>query len=197
MSKEENLCLRLILMKRTIPVLLLLILNTPLSVLAQNVELGFKPGHVYGIWEKINQVLLDCGDFSNPDVQFQISPVKGKRPEDVLSQAKLFEHSLIQLMPDVSGHIHLLSDELMFQIKGEAGHIKPTQVYLFSSRLLFQVIRMATKVEKKALLIGPYFKTVVYEDKVPDDVFALVILAQQRLEVLKRQLEHSMDNGSL
>lgn len=173
-------------------VVLLLLCSARTS--AQNLELGFKPGHVFGIWQNINQVLTDISSHdSNADTaQQSAAKFYGKQPQDVLTLARQFEARLNMMAPSNSEFIVLLSDELNFQFRSNEAQIKPTQVYLFSSKLLFQVVGLSLQLNEGKHAVGPYFNFKVYRDKTPSDVYGLVSKALKQLERLAKQPERGL-----
>lgn len=167
---------------------------------ARALELRFTPGHVHGLWVNINQVLLVYSHMVSADEQWRqslsqmtIQSVSGKLPRDVLEQANNFGHLLETITPKSEQMKALLWDEILFQFKDKVNEIGPSQVYLFSNHMLFEMVALVVKSSRGEIAVGHHFIEPILLNKVPSDVFAQVALAYRRLEAITSHLKQSRD----
>lgn len=169
----------------------------------QHDELGYEPGHVYGVWTNINQILLGIAKQTVDDPvllqsfeQWQLREATGKRPRDVYAQAERFQAVVDRILPKADERMVMLIDELVFRQRSDSQRIYPTQVYLYSSKLLFKSVRLSLILRGHNVPTGPYFELEVFKDKTPDDVYSLVELATYRIKALADIHQSKSEEGA-
>lgn len=171
-----------------------LLLIAPLSPKSNAMELGFTPGHVHGLWQRINQVLLKYSHLMSEDElwlqqvnHISLKPVSGKVPADVIAKVEVFGQLLTLTFPRIEINKQLISEGLQLHQQDNVSEVRPTQVYLLSSQLLFAMVEETLAFTEHEILIGHFLKPPAFESKTPNDVYAQVILASQRLQVISQR----------
>lgn len=161
---------------------------------AQTLELGFTPSHVYDVWSRINKALLTYSQLVSKDQKWmqqlsqqKVEHVEGKIPADVLARAKAFEQRFNHEFPSDGPVVRLLSDTMLSQLKVLGNNVKPSEVFLFSNQLLFKIVKLLAKQAPDDVVISYYFHPVNQSNKTPSDVYAMIVLAEQRFEAIVAQ----------
>ncbi len=179
-------------------ILLSLFLLVPTTLQGQTLELGFTPSHVYDLWNRINKALLTYGELVSKDQQWiqqlrqqKITPVEGKIPADVLIRAKTFEQLLNNEFLNDDPVARLLSDTMLSQLKELGNNVKPSEVFLFSNQQLFRVVKLLVKHSAEEVAISFYLTPTKQSNKTPSDVYAQIVLAEQRFEAIVAQMQRT------
>lgn len=162
-------------------------------------ELGLTPSNVYSLWLNINKVILADASQAGVDplVVKQLEEMKpaffdGKRPADVFALATRFHdvavktYELDELPPVpqwIEIYAHLIEDP-----SARNPETTPSQVYLFSSRILGSLVAHYVDETSGTLPVARFFSENDIQGKVPSDVFGMVDLALRRVEAI---MEHS------
>ena len=166
---------------------------TTMAQPARAVEPGLTPSDVFGLWSDINKVVLDYGTEHLADkavlAKFRdLQPVKykDKEPSDVLIIVKEFEALATPLLIK---HQNLdkskrFEDQLVFLIRHNATGITPSIVFMRSSNILVAMAYSLIADQGSKRLVSPYFVEQKFKGKTPSDVYALVSLAAQRLQLV-------------
>ncbi len=175
--------------KKLIPIsLMLLSLFTVKDAVA--LELGLTPSHVYGLWNNVNQALTglanartDNNTLINQLNNMTPSSFSGKTPGDVLKHATNFRNKLDQLKKQRNlkkTNTIVLNDKVK---------ITPSIVFLNSGNILDSLVLLVIDSTAKNKPIAQYFKTQDVSGKKPSDVYAMV-------DIANRRLDHIMANTS-
>lgn len=187
--------MRLYVIRRFVIVLCLpiqLLLSGP----AAAVDLGLTPSHVYSLWTNINNALVASARTVDPDTQLISQmvtmhpvPVSGKVPGDVLHQVQIFRETL-NLIRAAQGLSHI---EVFRNPEGEV--VTPSVVFLNSGNVLDGLVDWFARNADKDELLSSYYRYHGFRDKTPSDVFGMVVLASQRLSVLRARAERLRMEG--
>ncbi|MBT3237495.1 MAG: hypothetical protein HOK06_03415 [Rhodospirillaceae bacterium] len=153
-----------------------------LSGKAWALDLGLTPSHVYSLWTNINRTVIECVNLTVKDTTI-VSGVKamatkkftGKKPADVLALALHVEGlwNTLRIQSDLPPTLQAIAPESM---------TTPTDVYLESSKILASSVEWIIGNTDSSHLVAGYFVRHTFKDKTPSDVYALVDLAQRRMQ---------------
>lgn len=169
-------------MRRLLPALLAVFILIP-GQTARATDLGLTPDHVFGLWQSVNTALIDApgwlaGDRSLAEPIAALAPKATdptRTPGDVLAQIAAFRDKL-----DVIRNGLGLLPTPKFAYRGE---VTPTVVFLNSGHVLDSlVIAMIERDDGRD--VSKFFFRNDVENKTPGDVYALVELANRRLDLL-------------
>lgn len=160
-------------------------------------ELGLTPSRVFGLWTNINDTLLGYArNLSDDEVWLrhlsELEPRKfsGKTPKDVLERVKLFEAKCFKLAADICPHAEKtnFAKEVTFLLRDDNSVVTPSLVFLHSGRVLSKMVHTFAVSSDGRQPISPFFTEHGFKEKVPSDVYGLVLLALRRLdEILIKQ----------
>lgn len=149
-------------------------------------DLGLTPSHVYSLWTNINQSLiassrLVSADSDLPETMSAMEPktFTGKKPADVLELLILYRAKLDRLLRDRN---------LPKTKRTAAGSetISPSDVYLNSGHVLnAQVMWMVVSTGPEQT-VSQFYTRHGFSGKTPSDVYALVEIANRRMDQLLR-----------
>ncbi len=148
---------------------------------AQAVELGLTPSNVLDLWTNINNALVGAGEAKDAALSerlqaMKLQSFKGKKPGDVLKQVEALRGKL-----DSLGSGYSLKPTPVF--KGPAGGtVTPSVVFLNSGYVLDTMVLVLNKVDREHQISG-YYKRRDIKDKTPSDVYAMVELANRRMDI--------------
>lgn len=168
-----------------------LIIAVFLSVLAypsgsRALDLGLTPSHVFSLWTNINENLIVVagvvsGISALPAALSEMRPniFSGKSPADVLTQLVVYRTKLNRLL----GLKGLPQAE---QVETDGGPITPSDVYLNSGHVLGAQVRWLITETGPEQTVSQFYTRHGFTGKTPNDVFALVDLANRRMDRLLR-----------
>lgn len=145
-------------------------------------DLQLTPNHVFSIWTNINDCLIAYAQKRSSDASWQeqlssITPrtFTDKQSSDILEQVKIFQANLDRLR---------MHDSLppAAQIPDSYDQVTPRIVYVNSSLVqdaLVESLIIATGPEQ---LVSQFFTRHEFTGKTPSDIYALVDLANRRLD---------------
>ena len=160
-----------------------------------SLELGLTPSNVYSLWLNINNVILAEASHLNmdPQVQKQLEDMKpaffdGKKPADVFALATRFHDVAVKTydlneLPPVPQWIEIYA-RLIEAPSARDPETTPSQVYLFSSRILGSLVAHYVDETSGRLPVARFFSENSVQGKVPSDVFGMVDLALRRVEAI-------------
>jgi hypothetical protein len=168
--------------KKLIPIsFMLLSLFASKDVFA--LELGLTPSHVYGLWSNVNQALTglanartDNNTLINQLNNMTPGSFSGKTPGDVLKHATTFRNKLDQLKKQ-----HNL-EKTNAIVLSDKEKITPSVVFLNSGNILDSLVLLVIDSTAKNKPVAHYFKTQDVSSKKPSDVYAMVDIANRRLD---------------
>jgi len=156
-------------------------------------ELGFTPNHVFSLWLDINRSLLAYAKIISDDQEKQdeleaMQPLifKGKVPADVYGLAE-------KVTDRLQGHIHIPVDapgwlieyeQISVSNKPDNQGITPSAVFLISTQLLNGIVDVVVENTGWEQSVSDLYAAEQHFDKTPSDVFSLVDLTLQRLEII-------------
>ncbi len=161
---------------------LLSVLASPSSLRA--LDLGLTPSHVYSLWTNINDSLIVSSRVVSGDkallttlAEMKPEEFSGKRPADVLNRLAVYREKLNQL---------LLAKNLPKAKRAalDGGAITPSDVYLNSGHVLTAQVRWLIVETGPEQTVSQFYTRHGFSGKTPSDVFALVELANRRLDLL-------------
>lgn len=150
-------------------------------------ELGLTPSHVFGLWTNINNNLIASsrvvsGDTALPAALGAMKAKKfsGKNPADVLGQLVIYREKLDQLLlaqnlPQTRKVIH------------DGDITTPSDVYLNSGHVLNAQVRWLIVNTGPEQAVSHFYTRHRFTGKTPSDVFAMVDLANRRMDRLLRE----------
>lgn len=159
-----------------------------LSVLAypsgsRAIDLGLTPNHVYSLWTNINECLIATsrGTSGGAVLQATLRAMKprifsGKSPADVLAQLAEYRAKLDRLL--------LARNLSRAKRVAPDGVVTPSDVYLNSGKILDAQMRWMILLTGKEYTVSQFYKRHGFSGKTPSDVFALVDLANRRMDRL-------------
>ncbi len=163
-------------------IVLLSVLAFPTSPRA--LDLGLTPSHVYSLWTNINDSLIASsrvvsGDKALPTTLATMKPgnFSGKRPADVLNRLAVYREKLNRLL-----RVKNLPMTKLAKTDGSA--ITPSDVYLNSGHVLTAQIRWLIVKTGPEQTVSQFYTRHGFSGKTPSDVFALVELANRRMDLL-------------
>ncbi len=173
-------------MKKTIAgglfILSLSFILTPFR--AQAVELGLTPSNVFDLWTNIDNALIGAGQSKDAALAERLKAMKpqsfkGIKPAAVLKQVETFRDKL-----DRMGTGYGIEPTPVYK-NPAGGTVTPSVVFLNSGYVLDHIVLVLNKVDGERLISGYYERRDV-RNKTPSDVYAMVELANRRMDVLAR-----------
>ncbi len=153
------------------------------------VELGLTPSHVVGLWTNINNAVLAAADSMTGDEGFvdelteQGTETYGdKVPADVLGQVAAFREKL-----DRVGAKYGVMPTAVFE-SDDGQKITPSVVFLNSGNVLDSLARLLIEAGDEETLITDFYARQDISGKTPSDAFAMVELANKRIDALMRRM---------
>ena len=147
-------------------------------------DLGLTPSHVYSLWTNINQSLIASARLVSGDTALaaMLSAMKpatyiGKKPADVLDQLIVYRARLDRLLRASN-----LPETKQAASDGDA--ITPSDVYLNSGQVLNAQVRWLIVGTGPEQAVSQFYTRHGFSGKTPSDVFALVVMANQRMALL-------------
>ncbi len=149
---------------------------------AQAVELGLTPSNVFDLWTNINNALIGTGQAKDAALLERLRAInpqsfKGKKPGDVLKQVEAFRDKL-----DSLGTGYGLKPTPVFKDPA-GGTVTPSVVFLNSGYVLDTMVLVLNKADGEHL-ISDYYLRRNFNGKTPSDVYAMVELANRRIDAL-------------
>lgn len=148
------------------------------------VELGLTPSHVFSLWTNTNNALETMAGILTKDSSLR-QKVKattprgftGKKPADVLRRVAEFREKLDRLrqkgsLPPTKRFVH------------GTGTITPSVVFLNSGHVLDATVQWVIKNSGKDQLVSPFYVRHDISGKTPSDAFAMVDLANRRIDMI-------------
>ncbi len=151
---------------------------------AKAYDLGLTPSHVFGLWSKINDVIVDIAGRSKGDAvartlsQRTPAVFTGKKPSDVLEKVR----SVQQKLNDLRYEKGLAPTP---RIPDAYDKITPSVVFLNSGEMMDAMIEVLVEITDPSVPISPHYDFQTFSGKTPSDVYGLVDLADQRLAQLR------------
>lgn len=160
------------------------LLASPPSLRA--LDLGLTPSHVFSLWTHINHNLIESSRLVSGDAGFQVTlkamkplDFSGKNPADVLEQLIVYRAKLNRLL-----RAQNLPDTKQETADGDA--ITPSDVYLNSGHVLNAQVRWMIVQTGPEQAISQFYTQQYFSGKTPSDVFALVEIANRRMDLMLR-----------
>lgn len=150
-------------------------------------ELGMTPSNVVSLWTNINSALLASAEIAGKDKgrgaleDLTIGNFPGKKPADVLQQVIAFRAKLDR----ISRKRGLKPTKIYTDPAG--GTVTPSVVFMNSGYVLDSMVLTVIKLDGERLVSGFYTWHKI-SGKKPSDAYAMVELANRRLELLRRSL---------
>lgn len=145
-------------------------------------ELGLTPSHVVSLWTNVNAALITVAEVSSGDAAWAAelaatTPTRfdNKKPADVLARVVEFRAKLDRLL--AAGG---LKPAKQYQHGG--GKVTPSVVFLNSGHTLDAVVRWVIQNTPRERLVSEYFTRHAISGKTPSDAFAMVDLANRRID---------------
>jgi hypothetical protein len=168
----------------------ILFLQTPLAAM----NLGLTPSHVFGLWENINDALPSLSgavikDDAFPSRIAALAPRKfaNKKPADVLREVAVFRSKL-----DHFKIFRIRLNTAVFKPSDPERHKKdevtPREVFMNSGYILDSITSHIIALTSPDVLISPFYRHRNYKGKMPNDVFALVDLANRRIDLMIKMI---------
>ena len=153
---------------------------------ARAATFGMTPSHVVGLWTNVNNCLLAAAT-TRRDGQALYSEMEamkpaqfdGKKPADVLAKVAAVRAKLDTLRATAK-----LAPTSVYH----AGDTKitPSHVFLNSGHVLNALVDWLVRHSDRDLLVSPFYADQALSDKTPNHAFAMVDLAERRLDALLR-----------
>ncbi len=151
---------------------------------AYAVELGLTPSNVVSLWTNVNNALITVAEISSAGAEWaraipNTAPTtfSGKKPTDVLARVAEFREKLDRL--------RLRSGSAATKRYENAdGVITPSVVFLNSGYVLDGVVSWIIDNTDAAQLVSPFYTRHDVSGKTPSDAFAMVDLANRRIDVI-------------
>lgn len=150
-------------------------------------RLGLNPGHVFSLWTNINACLISIAHVISDDADWHdrlaaMTPktFQGKEPADVLKRLKAYRNKFDRLRGKEN-----LSHTKWFNVDSKV--ISPSVSYVNSGHVLNSHVEWLIRHTSSEQLISPFYTRHDAQGKNPDDVFALLDLADQRLDLILAQ----------
>lgn len=147
-------------------------------------DLGLTPSHVYSLWTNINDSLIvsSCVIAADKTLAKRLEAMKpktfsGKSPADVLGELVIYREKLNRLLRSKN-----LAETK--QTKFDGGVVTPSDVYLNSGHVLNAQIKCLIVTTGKEQAVSRFYTRHGFTGKTPSDVFALVDLANRRIDKL-------------
>ena len=147
-------------------------------------DLGLTPSHVYSLWTNINDSLVASSRVVSGDtaLRAKISEMKlgnfsGKNPGDVLNHLALYREKLNRLL-------RAKNLPVVKRVAFDGGVVTPSDVYLNSGHVLTAQIRWLIVETGREQTVSQFYARHGFSGKTPSDVFALVELANRRIDLL-------------
>jgi hypothetical protein len=154
---------------------------------AYSAELGLTPSNVVSLWTNINAALVTSAEIANGAEgrgaleTMTIGSFPGKKPADVLQQVATFRDKL-----DHVGQKLGLKPTTVYT-DPEGGTVTPSVVFMNSGYVLDSMVLAVIKLDGERLVSGFYASHPI-SGKKPSDTYAMVELANRRMDVLQRSL---------
>lgn len=154
---------------------------------ANSAELGLTPSNVVSLWTNINSALLASAEIATGAEgrgaleSLKIGAFPGKKPADVLAQVTLFRDKLDR----VGGKLALKPTAVYTDPEG--GTVTPSVVFMNSGHVLDSMVLTVIKLDGEHLVSG-FYASHDFSGKKPSDAYAMVELANRRMDVLQRFL---------
>lgn len=149
---------------------------------AEATALGMTPNHVVGQWTNVNECLLTVAHYAadRPDLQDSLAAMshgqfENKTPRDVLEQVVSFRAKLDRLRNSSK-----LSATRVYETQDET--ITPSHVFLNSGLALNALVEWLIVNSEKDQLVSQFYAHHEFSGKTPNDAFAMVELANRRLD---------------
>ena len=147
-------------------------------------DLGLTPSHVYSLWTNINDSLVATSRVVSGDTALRASlsamkPMKfnGKSPADVLGQLAEYRKKLNRLLDAKNLPVAERAET-------DGASITPSDVYLNSGHVLNAQVRWLITETGPEQTVSQFYTRHGFSGKTPSDVFALVELANRRMDRL-------------
>lgn len=146
------------------------------------VNLGLTPSHVCSLWININGALVAIAGIVGKkqgwtkDLEaMTVVPVTGRKPSDVLEQARQFR-----------GKLNKLRQQSQLPATAEYGTgdgvITPSVVFLNSGHILDATAQWLIKNTGREMIISEFYTRHDITGKKPSDAYALIVLANRRID---------------
>jgi hypothetical protein len=169
----------------------LLVLASPAK--CRSMELGLTPSHVYSLWQGINRSLLLYSQIESRDedrlkqlIAMQPKVFEDKIPADVYSHAEKV-HARLKGYVIVSTDVPDWLDEYKqnnTSTDSQNNEITPSAVFVISTQLLNAIVDVVVDNTGWEQPISDLYAIELHTGKTPSDVFGLVDLALQRVEII-------------
>lgn len=163
---------------------LVLLLFFGVATAASSRDLRLTPNQVFSIWVNIDDCLEIVADLTlNSDHAKQtfrdisLKTYKGKEPGDVLLQVVVFRDRLNQLREQGG-------QSFVSVYEPRKTEIVPRDVYMNSGHIQDALIESMIVEKHPELFVSQFYTRHHYTDKTPSDVFAMVELANRKLEFI-------------
>lgn len=145
-------------------------------------DLGLTPSHVYSLWTNINGSLVTVARVISGDpawrkrlTAYSARKFEGKRPSDVLRRVADYRAKLDRLL-------RRESLALTKQLPAGEEEVTPSEVYLNSGFVLNAQVRWLIVNTGPEQTVSQFYYRHDFSGETPSDVFALVDLANRRLD---------------
>ena len=145
-------------------------------------ELGLTPSHVVSLWTNVNAALVTIAEVSSGDEAWAAELAsttpgrfENKKPANVLARAIEFRAKLDRLLA-ANG----LKPAKQYEHGG--GKVTPSVVFLNSGHILDAVVTWIIANTSREQLVSAYFTRHALSGKTPSDAFAMVELANRRID---------------
>ena len=173
-------------MARSLGLAFFLVLAAPASA-EREASLGMTPNQVFNVWFNINEALIAASDVIAPEsgvkeALMELSPASvpdGKQLVDVLIRVETFRQRL-----DALRRSEGLPTSRTVQFRSP--EVTSSYVFVNSSHLLNALVDWLIRNTPPEQLVGRFYRRRDFHDKTLDEVYALVDLAQRRMELLLR-----------
>lgn len=158
-----------------------------ISAKSHAAELGLTPSNVVSLWSNINNALLTSAEIIDGAAgraaleAMTVGSFPGKKPGDVLAQVVAFRAKL-----DKVGQRLSLKPTKTYS-DPEGGAVTPSVVFMNSGHVLDSIVLTVIKLDGERL-IGGLYAAHELSGKSPSDAYAMVELANRRIDVLERSL---------
>ena len=156
-----------------------------LSTSVKAADLGMTPTHVYGLWTSINTLLIRLAEIDTDEsgVHSRLSAVsllthEAKHPADVIEQVVVFREKANRLMKRVG------LPPIAKEHRAVDAQITPSDVFLDSGHVLDGLVLLYVSKTDADDYISGFYRNQKFSRKSPNEVYALVQQANERLDLL-------------
>ncbi len=155
---------------------------------ANAAEMGLTPSHVVGLWTNINNCLLTVSQtvVKDDDLTEKLKDMTpgsqtDKKPSDVLGQVRLFSDKVDTIRRKAN-----LKPAKRY--KNIDDKITPSVVFLNTGHVLDGVVDWLVGQTDASTLVSPFYELQNITGKTPSDAYAMVELANRRLDALMSKI---------